>query len=96
MCSHDLPMTCEKFYHEIPTTMFIISFLFYTNERYLQPDQGYRRAEGMRKRNLEQREEKRETWIDEHAAERERRDEGRRRFYLVGHFFGFAQREDII
>lgn len=50
----------------------------------------------MRKRSLEQREEKRETWIDEHAAERERRDEGRRRFYLVGHFFGFAQREDII
>lgn len=26
MCSHDLPTTCEKFYHEIPTTMFTISF----------------------------------------------------------------------
>jgi hypothetical protein len=31
----------------------------------------------------EQREEKREAWIEEHIAERERRDTGRRRFYLV-------------
>jgi hypothetical protein len=42
MCSHDLPTTCEKFYHEIPTMMFIISFsLLYQHERHLQPDQGY-------------------------------------------------------
>jgi hypothetical protein len=43
-----------------------------------------------------QRGEKREEWIEEHAAERERRDAGRRRFYLVGHNFYFAQWKDII
>jgi hypothetical protein len=26
MYFHDLPTTCEKFYHEIPTMMFIVSF----------------------------------------------------------------------
>ena len=51
-----------------------------------------RKARG---RNLEQSEEKRAKWIEEHAAETGRRDDGRRRFYLVGHFW-IAQREDII
>jgi hypothetical protein len=32
----------------------------------------------------EQRREKREEWIEGHTAERERRDAGRRRLYLVG------------
>ena len=95
MCSHDLPMTCEKFYHEIPTTMFIISFsLLYQRTTFAtvpRPLQSGRHEE----ENLEQREEKRAKWIEEHAAETERRDDGRRRFYLVGHFW-IAQREDII
>ena len=88
-------MTCEKFYHEIPTTMFIISFsLLYQRTTFAtvpRPLQSGRHEE----ENLEQREEKRAKWIEEHAAETERRDDGRRRFYLVGHFW-IAQREDII
>lgn len=74
MCSHDLSMTCEKFYHEIPTTMFIISFLSYTNNQDLQVDC---KTEGGR-RKARARAEERKGYI-EHAAERERRDDGRKR-----------------
>jgi hypothetical protein len=51
---------------------------------------------GRREEVKSEQREKREEWIEEHIAERERRDTGRRGFYLVGHNFWFAQWQDNI
>lgn len=68
ICSHDLSTTCEKFYHEIPTTMFIIFFSLLHQQRASAS-----RLHGGRRQKKKLEQEKREKGDMKHAAERERR-----------------------
>jgi hypothetical protein len=92
MCSHDLPTTCEKVLSRDPdhdVHHFLFSLIPTIDIRSLIKAIHSGRSGG----KLEQREEKREKWIEEHAA-----GEGEERCWqkmilchLVGHIFWFAQ-----